>query len=335
MNLTRRTIARWGIFGFLFGGLFPAIGWVVAMRGTDVGVSGAHSEQPVLWIVDLAPFVLALAAMWIGSEHAKLSAALADTDRRVRERTAELRDSNQRLERLISSKDQFLATVSHELRTPLTVVSGFAQELVDEQSDVSGSEALELLAIIAEQSRELGFIIEDLLVAARADVGVVAISKEETDVVDELRMVIAGCVCSKEERASFKLDLDSAVADLDPTRLRQILRNLMTNAIRYGGSSRRVETRSTNGAVIVRVCDNGPGIPEENRERMFEPYQSSGAAEGVRDSVGLGLTVSRKLARLMGGDLTYSYVNQNSIFELTFPSVVARSSDLFANSSTH
>ena len=109
----------------------------------------------------------------------------------------------------------------------------------------------------------------------------------------------------------------------------------MTNAIRYGGSSRRVETRSTNGAVIVRVCDNGPGIPEENRERMFEPYQSSGAAEGVRDSVGLGLTVSRKLARLMGGDLTYSYENQNSIFELTFPSVVARSSDLLANSATH
>ncbi|MDF1596005.1 MAG: HAMP domain-containing sensor histidine kinase [Acidimicrobiia bacterium] len=317
----RNTVARWGIYGFLFGALFPAIGWTAATRTGAQTLADAHAAQPVLWIVDLAPFVLAMAGFLIGIQQAKLAAALKATDQKVHDRTRELRVANDRLQHLIQSKDQFLATVSHELRTPLTVVCGFAQELLDDEVRISGLEAKELIGVIADQSHELSNIIEDLLVAARADIGAVSISKVEVDVAAEAEMVVSGCVCTKDERASIRLDLEPAVAEIDPTRLRQIVRNLLTNAIRYGGPVRSVETRTSDGVVTIRVRDNGRGIPVEDRERVFEPYQSTGAERGVSGSVGLGLTVSRKLATLMGGDLSYTYDDGISTFVLSFPAL--------------
>ena len=151
-------MTRWGIFGFLFGALFPIVGWMAATRLGALTIAEAHVQQQVLWIVDLAPFILAPMAIWIGHEHSKVLAALKATDQKVTERTAELRVSNEQLEAHMKAKDQFLAVVSHELRTPLTVVSGFAQELVDEDVHLSDSEERELLEIIADQSRELSFI---------------------------------------------------------------------------------------------------------------------------------------------------------------------------------
>lgn len=317
----RDSIARWGVLGFLFGSLFPLIGWVVATRAGRVGLSEAYAEQPVLWIVNLAPFVLAVAAMWIGLEHAKLVGALRATDQKVHERTAELEVSNRRLEEHARAKDQFLAVVSHELRTPLTVVSGFAQELVDDDVNLSKAEEHELLEVIADQSRELSFIIEDLLLTARADIGAVAIVKDVHDLAEEVSTVFAGCVCTQAERDSFELDLEPAVAEVDATRVRQIVRNLLTNAVRYGGPQRRIVTRSSDGVVTICVCDNGDGIPEHDRDRVFEPYQSSAQVLAVSDSVGLGLTVARKLARMMDGELTYVYEDGMSTFRLSFPAV--------------
>ncbi len=323
MSKRRGSIARWGVLGFLFGLLFPVIGWIVATRVGRVSLSEAYGEQPVLWIVNLAPFILAPAAMWIGFEHAKLVGALRATDQEVHERTAELRVSNQQLEEHARAKDQFLAVVSHELRTPLTVVSGFAQELVDDDVNLSEAEEHELLEVIADQSRELSFIIEDLLLTARADIGAVTIVKDVHDLAEEVSLVFAGCVCTQAERDSFELDLEPAVAEVDATRVRQIVRNLLTNAVRYGGPQRRIVTRSSDGVVTICVCDNGGGIPEEDRERVFEPYQSSDQVLAVSESVGLGLTVSRKLARMMDGELSYVYEDGMSTFRLSFPSVSA------------
>ena len=321
MSKRQGSIARWGISGLLVGALFPVVGWIVATRLGALTIAEAHAQQQVLWIVDLAPFILAPAAMWIGHEHSKVLAALRATDQKVTERTAELRVSNEQLEAHMKAKDQFLAVVSHELRTPLTVVSGFAQELVDDDVNLSVSEERELLEVIADQSRELSFIIEDLLLTSRADIGAVTIIKEVHDLAEEVNLVFAGCVCTQAERDSFQLDLDPAIAEVDSTRVRQIVRNLLTNAVRYGGPERRVVTGSGDGVVTICVCDNGPGIPEEDRERVFEPFQSSDAVLAVAESVGLGLTVSRKLARMMDGELSYSYEDGISTFRLSFPAV--------------
>ena len=115
-------------------------------------------------------------------------------------------------------------------------------------------------------------------------------------------------------------DLTAVGATADPTRVRQIVRNLITNALRYGGHTITVSTGRRGDEVYVRVHDDGPGIPERQRDQIFEPYESVHQAIGTPASVGLGLTISRKLARLLGGDLRYD-VDGGSVFELTLPAV--------------
>ena len=104
----------------------------------------------------------------------------------------------------------------------------------------------------------------------------------------------------------------------DPGRVRQILRNLISNALRYGGDRIRVIV-GADSSHLVQVRDNGPGIPSEERERMFHPYQRAHDAPGVTASMGLGLTISRSLARLMNGDLEYRHEDGESVFELMLP----------------
>ena len=101
----------------------------------------------------------------------------------------------------------------------------------------------------------------------------------------------------------------------DPVRFRQIIRDLLTNAIRYGGDSVRIDIRHDNERVWIDVADSGEGVAFESRETIFEAYERAHRSVGLPGSVGLGLTVSRRLARLMDGDLTYRY-DDDSIFTL-------------------
>lgn len=106
----------------------------------------------------------------------------------------------------------------------------------------------------------------------------------------------------------------------DAARIRQILRNLLTNATKYGGPRVRVEVQ--NGAwATVRVIDNGAGIPPEHRAAAFRPYERGEAPRSI-GSLGLGLAISYQLARAMGGDLNYHYEDDESLFILTLPPIV-------------
>ena len=321
MQRRRSLIRRWTLGGILFGALFPAAGWMLAGGGHSFDeISAAHAAQSVLWIVDLAPLVLGFAGRLIGIEYSNVDAALRATDEKVKDRTAELSAANTQLENLMRSKDQFVATVSHEVRNPLTVVLGFADELRDALWAQGDMEYGELAELIGDQSREINNIIEDLLVAARAEVGTMTIVPELIDLGSEVRTVVRGCVCAKEVRDSISLDIEHSPVRADPSRVRQIIRNLLTNAIRYGGESISVVVRSGSGQSTVCVCDDGPGIPEKERETVFEAYQQGHTDTPVSGSVGLGLNVSRQLARLMGGDLTYRYEHGVSTFALSLPS---------------
>ncbi len=108
-------------------------------------------------------------------------------------------------------------------------------------------------------------------------------------------------------------------ATADPLRFRQILRNLITNAIRYGGETIRIESKTNLEGAFLYVWDSGSEIPQASREAIFEPYQRAHDRAGLPSSVGLGLTISRQLARLMGGDLTYDYQSDWSVFTLRLP----------------
>jgi len=224
------------------------------------------------------------------------------------------------LEDLVRAKDEFIASVSHEIRTPLTAVVGFASELQANVDRYSAQELVDLLGVVAEQAGSVSHIVEDLLVAARADIGRLVVDPRPIDVRQEVERAIFDCEHERRERgAVVKVDGDPAHALADPGRFRQVVRNLLTNAYRYGGSS--VEVRIANGGrmVHVQVVDDGDGVPAGREELIFEPYQRGHDSSGPTRSIGLGLAVSKKLARLMDGDLVYRYEGGRSIFELAIP----------------
>lgn len=229
--------------------------------------------------------------------------------------------ANSKLEELLKSKDAFVASVSHELRTPLTVVTGMAYELRERWGDLSREELAEFTNLLVDQSRDMSDLIEDLLVAARANIGNVTVRKEPVDLHTQVSGVLTSFAGSA--RMPIKAKLEDAVVDGDPIRVRQILRNLVTNAIRYGGDEIEVVMSSTAGTRVVEVIDNGPGIPAEDRERVFAAYERAHHAAGQPGSVGLGLTVSRTLAQLMGGSLTYRW-DGRSTFRLELPRATER-----------
>lgn len=221
------------------------------------------------------------------------------------------------LEELIRSKDELIASVSHELRTPLTVVHGLAQELDAGWMGFSVPEQKEFISMIAQQSAEVAYIVEDLLVAARADIGKLPVHPDRVDLRSQLESAVSTI---SDIDIAVKTNGDArSIAFADDTRVRQIVRNLLSNAQRYGGP--HIETRCGTAQSIawLEVADDGDGIPNEDVAAIFEPYQRSHNAAGQPSSVGLGLTVSRKLAELMGGGLTYRYEGGWSIFRLDLP----------------
>ncbi|MGI9667779.1 MAG: ATP-binding protein, partial [Acidimicrobiia bacterium] len=222
-----------------------------------------------------------------------------------------------RLEDLLRSKDSFVASVSHELRTPLTVVTGMAHELNERWMDLSDDELGEFTQLLVEQSRDMSDLIEDLLVAARANIGEVAVRIESVRLDEEINSVLAGFTSAPGTRIAT--ELANGVVEADSMRVRQIIRNLITNAQRYGGPNVAVRMREAPGAWVVDVCDDGSGIPPSDQERIFTAYERAHHAAGQPGSVGLGLTVSRTLAVTMGGSLTYHFVD-GSIFRLELPS---------------
>ena len=213
---------------------------------------------------------------------------------------------------LVKAKDEFIARVSHELRTPLTAVIGLSSEL-NSQDSLSDGERAELTQLVAGQAAEMSYIVDDLLVAARAEMGTVAIDPIVVDLDAELSATIDGLGISV---ADVPASIDSVVAD--PGRVRQIFRNLLTNAERYGGPEIRISSGAIFDKAWVEIRDNGDGVPQAEAGRIFEPYATAHGS-GVAGSVGLGLSVARQLAELMGGTLTYYRDMGDSVFRLELP----------------
>lgn len=231
---------------------------------------------------------------------------------RLEDSLAEVTRLKERLEDEIRSKDQFVASVSHELRTPLTAIVGLSGELMANPDAFSAEEHAEIIGLISSQSSDLAHIIEDLLVGARADMGTLTLQCEVLDLVGELESAIEGQL-----QAEITAGVSGLEAWVDPLRFRQIIRNLLTNAARYGGDRVWIEGEANGALVAIDVCDDGRGVPAEKTESIFEAYERAHNAAGQPGSVGLGLAVARKLARLMGGDLIYLRRNGTTVFRLS------------------
>ncbi len=241
---------------------------------------------------------------------------LQRTDTMRSEAAAALASSNEQLGEMIAAKDRFVASISHELRTPLTAVIGLAQELSGPANGFSEEDLHEFHQMIAGEAEEVARIVEDLLVAARADVGKVKVFPQRVDLVS---------LATEAWRATSGV-IDPRIATIgdthahgDPVRIKQIIRNLLVNADRYGGDEVRISVGHQGTTSFVDVMDNGPGVASASLERIFDPYESAHEPREEVHSIGLGLSVSRTLARLMGGDLTYGRRSGWTVFSLTLP----------------
>ena len=238
----------------------------------------------------------------------------------LKDSLAEVTELKEQLEQAARSKDQFIASISHELRTPLTAVVGLAHELTGGNAFISTEEAVELVALIADQSAELSYIVEDLLVAARADIGTLNLKLERVDLSAAIESVIAGHLSSTDAtRVNTSRAPWSTYCLADGFRVRQILRNLVTNATRYGGNEIWMDVDQRESTVVITVADNGPGIPSGDEELIFQPYGRVECGRVEPASVGLGLAVARQLAQLMHGELEYRRVADHTEFCLTLP----------------
>jgi signal transduction histidine kinase len=228
----------------------------------------------------------------------------------------EHRSEERRMEELIETKNKFLATISHEIRTPLTAIVGFSQMLeADEQ--MSHEDRMLMVSAIVEQAHEVSDLVNDLLIAARAETGEVSVEARRTDIADQIEQTISAGG-SFTTGVQFDRPRESVVAIADPARVRQILRNLLTNAERYGGPDVSVSISLAGEWVEVDVVDDGPGLPHEEWEAIFQLYHRA-HQDNRHEAVGIGLAVSRQLAELMGGTLEYFREDDRSVFRLKLP----------------
>lgn len=282
----------------------------------------AALAHPVRWALIHGTYVLALTAVilayWRMSENLEGALAREEVLRRRAEEEKHQADKD-RLEHMVRSKDQFITSVSHELRTPLAAVLGFAELLSNDAESLSESERAELTATIAREAHDISGIVEDLLVAARAEIDAVHVSKVSIDLEANAAQVIEVLPEAQRRRLVIRSQPAGLRALGDPVRVRQVIRNLITNAIRYGGHQVAIDFRREPHAGVLTVSDDGPGIPPEEQERIFLPYQTARPQGPLPSSVGLGLSVSRQLAELMDGSLVYARTDGHSVFELRLP----------------
>jgi signal transduction histidine kinase len=229
------------------------------------------------------------------------------------QRNAQMRLKLETEKAINKSKDEFIANVSHELRTPLTGIIGFAQLL--EESDL-GPGDLDVVRLIVDQSAELGRMVDDLLTAARADANALTIHPREVAIGSEVAEVVRFVELMRTE---VEVTLQDAMVVVDPERFRQVLRNLLVNARKHGGSNIKVRGMIKDGDYVCTVIDDGPGVPAHVQERLFSRFVHTGEAPVIMGSVGLGLAIVSELCRLMECEVSYRRVRGETWFSVTMP----------------
>ncbi len=223
------------------------------------------------------------------------------------------------------TKTDLLAVISHDLRTPLNSIIGYAELLLMGVPEKLSEGTTERIERMRAGAKHLLHLINQLLALSRLDAGREEVRPEDVDLVEVVREV--GVVVeplAMERHLSFHLDIpaDPLSVRTDPGKLRQVLMNLMANAVKFTDSGEvRVRLRRSGGGVVIRVEDTGAGIAQENLDRIFEPFwQVDGASRGADGGTGLGLSVVRRLVELLGGEIAVeSRVGEGSTFTVTLP----------------
>jgi len=228
-------------------------------------------------------------------------------------------------ERANNSKTDFLAVMSHELRTPLTAIMGYEELLSDGITGPVTELQRQQLGRINVSARHLLGLIDEILTFARVDIGRERVRWESMSVnhtLSDAAALVEPMAMAKSLKLVVKLLDDDQAIQTDGTKLRQMLVNLLSNGIKFTEIGEvRLGCIVSNSTLEVSIADTGVGIAAENIEYVFEPFwQAEQTATRKTGGTGLGLSVTRKLARLLGGDVTVaSRVGAGTTFLLTLP----------------
>jgi PAS domain S-box-containing protein len=248
----------------------------------------------------------------------------------LRSRSAELEAQNRRIQEASRLKSEFLANMSHELRTPLNSIIGFAQLLRDGEVDRDSPQHNEFLGDILTSGRHLLQLINDVLDLAKVESGKMDFRPETVDLrhlVSEVGAVLRSIAASKRIQLDTDVASDLASVSLDPARLKQVLYNYLSNAIKFTPEGGRVSLRvSSEGAEAIRieVEDTGVGIAPSDFERLFVEFQQlDAAATKKQGGTGLGLALTKRIVEAQGGSVGVKSVRgEGSVFFAVLPKSV-------------
>src|SRR5436305_654312 len=291
------------------------------------GQLGVAADKDAVALVTFGIVALASSSL---AEMARARAAEAEREReeteRVLGRLRELSEERDRMEaeaieagalrRSDELKTALLRSVSHDLRTPLTSIIAAGTAL--DSPTLTEPERHELSEAVVEQGQRLAHLVENLLDVSRLESGSAAPRREPIDlagVLEAARESLGG------DGALVKFGIGAEISglDADPVQLERAFANLLVNAVRYGeGREVLVRSREVGGRLVVRIVDQGPGIPEGERRRIFEPFYRREGSQGS----GLGLSIARGFIEANGGEIAVESVpGQGSTFVVSFPLV--------------
>ena len=265
-----------------------------------------------------------------------------ELEQRVKERTAELENAKkeveaysfsivrakEELERSSKFKDQFLSTMSHELRTPLNAVMGFSELLTEERYGPLNDRQQRYVKHIHTGGKHLLSLINDILDLSKIEAGRLQLTIENVPVPISFAEVVdtMHALAGRKSQTLLQEAPSGLSVRADPTRFKQVLMNLIGNAIKFTpeGGEIRLSAHRLEGVVRVEVRDSGPGIPLEEQERIFEAFYRLGETDKKTEGTGLGLAITRQLVELHGGKLGLeSRPGSGSCFYFTLPGAAA------------
>jgi signal transduction histidine kinase len=281
------------------------------------------SPRRVVLLLAAAPIVVGIRMTWLATEQsAELSAALARGEltvflvamtlillasveliHRARAQQAASLAAERRASEL---KNEFVSMVSHELRTPLTNVAGFALTVQETWRNLDPDEVDEFLRIICSEADHLRKIVDDVLAIPRLEAGRLLLDPTVFQLHPAAYRIAELIFPPGGDREAAVSVPGGVYVDADPNRVEQVLRNLLENARKYGGDQVTIEAERRGAMWQIIVADNGAGVPEEDRERIFEGFEQLAQGD-TRSSngLGLGLFITRRLVEAMGGEIWY------------------------------
>ncbi|HET7856359.1 MAG TPA: ATP-binding protein [Gaiellaceae bacterium] len=300
-------------------------------------VLGSHGAPPVLpdAIDESDPAVLRIAvpggvlvaraspyAPFFGTEEIELLRTLGNLVSLALDRSrlfvAE-RDARMELERADELKSTFIALAAHELRTPVTSVHGLVATIDGLGEELGDDDRAELEEALRTQTERMRRLVEQLLDLSRLEADRVPIQPVSVPVRAQVEDLVAASAGSRADEIEVRID-DELEAVVDPSVLEHVVSNLVTNALRHGDSPVVVTATNNDGHLRVAVEDNGPGVPEEFVQDLFERFSRSDEARARGLGSGLGLAIARSYAQAHGGDLVYVPLRPNgSRFEVVVP----------------